>query len=99
MDLPYFRCSSYIGRHGKGGQSVLLNDACLDKGTVLHELMHAAGFWHEQSRSDRNDFVKIHWDNIIEGLINLETTGKMTLQNYIIISLYRTEKQFPQFRS
>ncbi len=39
-------------------------------GTVLHEIMHALGFFHEQSRPDRDTFVRINADNIASGASN-----------------------------
>ena len=54
-------CSSYIGRTG-GAQTVHVSGC--GRGSVLHEVLHAAGFYHEQSRGDRDQFVTIMWDDI-----------------------------------
>ena len=32
--------------------------------TVLHEFLHAFGVFHTHQRPDRDDFIKVHWDNI-----------------------------------
>ena len=36
----------------------------------MHEILHALGFYHEQSRLDRDDFVQIRFENIRSGLEN-----------------------------
>lgn len=58
-------CSSWVGRVG-GEQAVTLNAGCTT-GNTIHEIGHAIGLWHEQSRTDRDDFVVIHYDNITSG--------------------------------
>ncbi|XP_014829134.1 PREDICTED: meprin A subunit alpha-like [Poecilia mexicana] len=59
-------CWSYVGDDGTG-QNVSIGARCDTKAIVQHELLHALGFYHEQSRSDRDDYVKIWWDEIEEG--------------------------------
>lgn len=51
-----------------GRQTMSIGYGCIYKGTIQHEAMHAVGFWHEQSRYDRDDYVEVIWDNIIEGI-------------------------------
>jgi hypothetical protein len=56
---------SYVGMIG-GGQ--VLNLATGDYWsmwlTAKHEIGHALGMFHEQSRTDRDDYITINWSNI-----------------------------------
>jgi hypothetical protein len=43
---------------------------CMVPGIIQHELLHVLGFFHEQSRPDRDDYVTVQWANIISGTEN-----------------------------
>jgi len=65
-------CWSYVGRQG-GRQDLNLqagNPGCIHHGIIAHEIIHALGFFHEQSRTDRDDYVTINWSNIQAGTAN-----------------------------
>ncbi|XP_061482183.1 meprin A subunit alpha [Rhineura floridana] len=56
-------CWSKIG-DAKQGQNLSVGEGCDFKGIVSHEILHALGRVHEQTRTDRDDYVKIWWDHV-----------------------------------
>ena len=60
-------CASFVGRLG-GKQDISLSSiGCLTRSTIKHEIIHSLGYYHEQSRPDRDNFVKINFANVNPG--------------------------------
>ncbi|KIH44670.1 astacin [Ancylostoma duodenale] len=56
-------CWSFVGRLGKQ-QDLSLGDGCESVGTAAHEIGHAIGFFHTQSRHDRDNFITFNVQNV-----------------------------------
>jgi hypothetical protein len=65
-DADCNRCYSHIGQYpSKRQQEINLGEGCFTHRTVLHEIGHALGYWHEHTRPDRDSYVNVIDNNII----------------------------------
>ncbi|XP_035991189.1 meprin A subunit beta [Fundulus heteroclitus] len=91
-------CWSYVGRVFANGQDLSIGARCDTLGIVEHEILHALGFYHEQSRYDRDDYVQIVSANILPGgehafrkVASDESTVHGTPYDYMSVLHYRKD--------
>ncbi|KAG9260967.1 low choriolytic enzyme-like isoform X1 [Astyanax mexicanus] len=85
-------CYSYVGRIGNAQTVSLDRNGCIYHNTVQHELLHALGFNHEQTRSDRDNHIRVVWDNIIDNMKHnfnkINTLNQGTAYDYNSVMQY-----------
>lgn len=65
-----YSCRSFVGRLHSSlqPQGLTLGPGCVNFATVVHELGHAIGFFHEHNRADRDEYISVITGNIYSGL-------------------------------
>ena len=58
-------CEAYEGR--VGGEQTVGGSASCTIATILHEMGHTVGVWHEQTRPDRDTYVNVNYGAVIKG--------------------------------
>lgn len=76
-DVNYIKYRMYITSDGaptgaaadspvgmQGGEQLIRIGTAASKGNLIHETLHSLGMYHEQMRSDRDNFITIHQDRM-----------------------------------
>uniref|UniRef100_A0A0K0F1K7 Zinc metalloproteinase n=1 Tax=Strongyloides venezuelensis TaxID=75913 RepID=A0A0K0F1K7_STRVS len=98
--LRYYRdvgCFSHVGRKLLNTfQDISIGDGCETIGTIQHETMHALGSYHEQSREDRDNYLKVFLNNVKKdseyNFIKVNLSSSLT---YNTRYDYGSEMQYP----
>ena len=85
-------CEAAEGYEGIPAQPMTGSFLCAE-GTILHEMGHVIGLWHEQSRSDRDNYISVNYQNIIKGSrfnfdIVQDDAQNLTLYDYASLMQY-----------
>ncbi|XP_051885671.1 astacin-like metalloendopeptidase [Pristis pectinata] len=85
-------CWSNVGYNRRVQIISLQKNGCITRGVVQHELLHTIGFNHEQSRSDRDEYVTILINNIAKearyNFVKLNTNNLGTPYDYTSVMHY-----------
>ncbi|PAV80424.1 hypothetical protein WR25_23594 [Diploscapter pachys] len=85
-------CWSPIGMKGGEQDLSLQSDGCDLQGTAAHEFIHAIGYYHEQSRYDRDQYIIVDLTNVEpDNAYNFDKETTQTTVNYISDLYYDTK--------
>jgi len=92
-------CEATVGRAGGeqqvGGSGGSFNPCTV--ATILHELGHTIGLWHEQSRPDRDTYVSVNYNNLIKGSISNFNQIYDNAQTFGTLFDYASIMEYPAF--
>lgn len=85
-------CAAYEGH--TGGQEMLTGSAVCAVGTLIHEMGHITGLYHEQSRSDRDTYISVNYSSVIKGSRGnfdqiADNVQNLTLYDYASVMSYQ----------
>lgn len=90
-------CWSSVGMQNKGQVVHLQKDGCVRHGIVVHEFLHALGFYHQQSATERDEYVKINYVNIVPGREhNFNKYNTTVITNYNITYDYTSVMHYSE---
>jgi hypothetical protein len=93
------QCEATVGRVGGeqqvGGAGGSFNPCTV--ATILHEMGHTIGLWHEQSRPDRNTYISVNYNNLIKGSISNFNQIYDNAQTFGTLFDYASIMEYPAF--
>ncbi|KAF9282299.1 hypothetical protein BGZ68_006085, partial [Mortierella alpina] len=91
-------CYSFIGMTNMGRQDESLGHGCFYLGNVVNTLGHAVGLYKTEHRSDRDNHLIIHWENIQKGMDSqLEKVNPLAKKSTLIST--STQSCYPEKQS
>ena len=76
-------CWSWLGRRGGRQELSMRSPGCMWEGTMVHEAIHALGYDHMHNSADRDNFVRILWENIPQAnQHNFNTVNPNLMHNF-----------------
>jgi hypothetical protein len=86
-----------IGYPGAGKVVTMGGSGSCSIATILHEMGHIIGLYHEQTRTDRDSYITMNYDNVIKGSWTSDFAFNTQNQQLLTPYDYASVMQYPSF--